>query len=318
MVRVALLGSGTWGKNIARALLSSPLAEVVAVADVDPSALAAANIPHPLRAASFEAALAQRPEAVLIATPSETHAALATWALDAGLDVFVEKPLALCPEDADRLALRAAALGRVHMVGHVLRYHPTVRRLIDLARAGDLGPVRALHTERLSARQAGSTSDDRGSSALWALGPHDLSLLHALDPRPVTSLHAHGSPAVDVTLRARLAGGLEATIALSRRHPSKERRVTVAGAHAIAVVDDVRAPDRVTLAERHRSTTARVTREIIVPWAEPLATELEHFLTCVMERRPTLTPFEEGAWVVRALRDAERVAEPSRAAVAAG
>jgi predicted dehydrogenase len=294
-VRVALIGCGLWGRNLLRVLVESPRARVVAVADPHPQrrALAEAMAPEAAVVTALDEALAEGLDAVLIATPPHTHAPLAFAALAAGVDVFVEKPLTTRAADAERLAAKAAALGRVGMVGHLLRYHPAVVRLVELCAAGALGPLRRFEATRLS------VAGDRSASALWTLGPHDLSVLHALDPSPVRALAARAAPSGDPALfEAELASGLEVSIALSRVAPAKERRIRVTGASGTAVLDDVRAPDRVLLDGD----------EVVVPWREPLAVEVEHFLRCVQDRARPLTSFEEGRLVVQALAAAEESA----------
>lgn len=291
-IRVALAGCGGWGQNILRVLTQSARAEVVAVADpAEPRREVAARIaPRAAVVPSFAEALAFAPDAVLIATPPHSHAALALSALAAGADVFVEKPLCTRAADADRLAAHAAALGRVGMVGHLLRYHPTVIRLIEIAASGALGPLRRFEATRLS------VNGDRSASALWSLGPHDLSVLHALDRSALTRVSARAGASGDpVHLEATLGSGLELAITLSRTAPTKERRTRVVGVDAAVTFDDVRAPDRLLLGDR----------EVEVPLREPLALEIDHFLRCVEERSTPLTSFEEGRLVVHALAAAE-------------
>ena len=296
-LRVALAGCGGWGQNLLRVLVESPRARVVAVADTQPlrRAVAAGLAPEAAVVATLDEALAVAPDAVVIATPPHTHGALALRALAAGADVFVEKPLATRVADAERLVARAASLGRVGMVGHLLRYHPAVERLLELARGGALGALQRFESTRIS------ISGDRSASALWTLGPHDFSVLHALDPSPIRAITARASGSVSgdpVHVDVELASGLVAAITLSRVGADKERRLRVIGAPSglFAALDDVRAPDRVLVAG---------SPELVVPWREPLAVEVDHFLRCVEERARPLTPFEEGLIVVRAIAAAE-------------
>lgn len=328
-VRVAVIGCGPWGENLLRALSASWRAEVVAVAD--PVALrlerAAALAPRARRVPSLDDALAAGADAVVIATPPSTHAELTLRALDAGADVLVEKPLAFGPADAERCAARAAALGRVGMVGHLLRYHPAVTRVLELAAEGHLGEIVGFSATRLSThrgRDAG-TAPAGGSAALWALGPHDLSVLGALDPSPAREVSAEVRPCPSgerVLLSARLEGGLGARMELGRGSPVKERRLRVTGTARIALLDDERAPDRVYLARPGRGLSGgplSIEQEIRVPWREPLAVEVEHFLRCVEERSRPRTPLDEGAAVVRLLaRAAAGMARPAVMAAGAG
>ncbi len=307
-IPVALVGCGAWGENLLRVLCESPRAALVAVAETSASRreVARARAPSAAIVESLEEAIGLGARAVVIATPPRSHASLVLAALDAGLDVFVEKPLALSTADAERCVARAAALGRVAMVGHLLRYHPAVERLVAMVHAGELGTIRHLAASRLSIR------GDRSVPALWSLGPHDLSIVHALEPLRIEALEATSGPEGDpVVLGFRVMSGLVARIELSRVHATKERRIVVVGSSSVAMLDDVRAPDRIFLsrapASRSEGLFEGPAEEIRVPWREPMAVEIEHFLRCVEERRAPRTPFEEGALVVRALAHADRV-----------
>jgi predicted dehydrogenase len=223
-------------------------------------------------------------------------------ALDAGAAVFVEKPLALTAAQADRCAARAAALDRVGMVGHLLRYHPAVVQLVSLTRAGRLGELVSFSSARLSTNGRG------GPSALWTLGPHDLSVLVELDPSPLREAWAQLSDDGEhVTLEMRLESGLAARIELCRSSPLKERRMRLVGTSRAAIFDDVRAPDRIVLSGGCGAGGAAgdFLHELTVPWREPLALELDHFLRCVEDGAQPLTPLEDGAAVVHILERAE-------------
>ncbi|WP_437646030.1 Gfo/Idh/MocA family protein [Sorangium sp. So ce362] len=327
-VRVALVGCGRWGEKLLRALSENARARVVAVADVDRGRLARAGAlaPRARLVRTVDEALAARVDAVLVATPPSSHGELALRALEAGADVFVEKPLALSAAQADRCAARAAALGRIGMVGHLLRYHPSVVHLVALARERRLGDLVSFSAARLST--GGASGGAR--SALWTLGPHDLSVLSALDPSPLVEARAYLSPGGEhVTLAARLESGLAAQIELCSSSPTKERRLRLAGSARVAVFDDVRAPDRLVLLDGRgaaagtavgdRDALAPAGHELEVPWREPLSVEIEHFLRCVEDRAPPLTPLDEGAAVVRLLERVEATLAPVEArAVAAG
>lgn len=285
-MRVALIGCGAWGKNILRVVAESPRASVVAVADVRPSRLAIARglAPDALLVTSAGEALAARPDAVLIATPASSHAELALAAMRAGADVFVEKPLAMNVADAERCVAESISRARVGMVGHLLRYHPAIADIIRRARGGEIGTLRTFDAARLSSAAG-------GPSVLWALGPHDLSILHAIDPSPLESITATTLGPDRAVIDATLASGVVARIALARRHATKERRFRIEGSRGSLGHDDVRAPHAGAAIDRFR---------------EPLAVEIDAFLDSVETRCAPLTPFEEGAlvvgWLSRALR----------------
>jgi predicted dehydrogenase len=302
LIRIALVGAGAWGQNLLRVALSHPRVEVVAVVDPSPLARqrAAAQAPRASVVSSLPEALLHAPTAALIATPARTHAALALALLDAGLDVLVEKPFATSPHDADAVAALAHRRRRVAMVGHLLRYHPAFEALLELSTSGQLGPLRTLEATRLS--PPGRPGD---VSALWALGPHDLSMLHALDPSPLVSLDATLSPPDsrhdEATLTCRTAAGLEARLVLSRTAPHKTRRFVVSGDLGVASIDDLDPTTPLRFEPRGAPP-----RAIPLPAGEPLARELDAFVDAVERRLPPRTSADEGALIVRWLDEAER------------
>jgi predicted dehydrogenase len=287
-VRVALVGCGSWGRNLLRILTESPKAELVAVAD--PSAMrrrdAHALAPTAAVFHSLGDALEVGVDAVLLAAPPYLHATLVLEALASGADVFVEKPLATRVADAERCAARAEALGRVAMVGHLLRYHPAVEALLALTSRGALGRIVRVEATRLS------VTGDRATTALWSLGPHDVSLLHAIDRSPLQAVSATSAPTGDpVVIDAELASGLSAHITLSRVGAVKERRLRVVGTAGTASFDDVHAPDRISVNGD----------DLVVPWSEPLAREIDHFLDCVTTRAEPRTTLAEAVTITRLL-----------------
>ena len=84
---------------------------------------------------TFAEGLALEPDLVCIATYSDSHAEYAIAAMEAGADVFIEKPLATTVQDAERIVATAKQLGRKLVVGYILRHHPSWQRLIAEARA---------------------------------------------------------------------------------------------------------------------------------------------------------------------------------------
>lgn len=143
MIRAGLIGVGKMGISHYAILGAHPRVQVAAVCD------SATYITSALRkhtgVAAFkdyrkminEAAL----DAVFVATPSATHYEAASYALEHGLHVFVEKPLCLDPAESRRLAEKARDTGRATQVGYHNRFVSTFREARRLVRAGALGDV---------------------------------------------------------------------------------------------------------------------------------------------------------------------------------
>lgn len=133
-MRVLIVGLGNMGKSHALAHHAAEGVEVVGLVNRSARDLPEALQGYPLFS-TFEEGMALRPDLVVIATYSDTHADLAERAMKAGSDVFVEKPLATNVADAEKVVNVAQELGRKLVVGYVLRHHPSWMRLIEEARA---------------------------------------------------------------------------------------------------------------------------------------------------------------------------------------
>ncbi|AXI45467.1 oxidoreductase [Sulfitobacter sp. SK012] len=135
-MRVIVAGLGNMGRSHALAYHAHPKAEIVGLVNRSDVALPQELDAYP-RFRSFEEGLAQKPDLVCIATYSDSHADYAVAAMEAGADVFIEKPLATTLADAQRVVETAKRLGRKLVIGYILRHHPSWQRLI--AEARDLG-----------------------------------------------------------------------------------------------------------------------------------------------------------------------------------
>ena len=178
-------------------------------------------------------------EAIIIATPVQTHYGLAAQALEAGKHVFVEKPLAPSSELADDLAELARDRDRTLMCGHTFVYSPPVRAVKRLLEAGTLGDIYFISSSRVNLGL-----HQRDVSVIWDLGPHDFSiLLYWLSELP-TSVRAVGRDSIvkgihDVAfVSMTFASGIVANVELSWLAPSKLRRTVLVGSERMVIYDD--------------------------------------------------------------------------------
>ncbi len=181
-------------------------------------------------------------DAVVIATGAPTHFAVARQALLAGKHVLVEKPMTLTTAHAQALTELAARQRRVLMVGHLLEYHPVVRRLRRMIDDGALGEVSYLVCERLN---LGVIRADE--NAWWSLAPHDVSVANRLFGAAPLSVQCRGQcivrPGIEDVVFATLEypGGRLAHVHVSWLDPHKRRTLTVVGTRRMAVFDDTAA-----------------------------------------------------------------------------
>ena len=303
-LRLAHIGCGRWGANIVRELVAHPLVELVVVVDTSEAAQHAAQTLCPTARIErhVRALEAYFPQAVTIASPGGCHARHSAMALGFGADVFVEKPMTIGLTKARQLVMLSERLGRVGMVGHLLRYHPAVQKMLQIVRAGVIGEPLWFRSERLCV----TNSRDTEESVLWSLAPHDVSLLFALDPGGVCSSElSRGSRSLAgrptrMSLRFVMNSGLQAHIVVSRGSDTKVRCTTVVGREGWVCFDD--ASPRASLLLRTSTGSYPVP---VFSSRTPLQSELDTFVRCVRTRCQPVTDFREGLRVVEALHQLE-------------
>jgi predicted dehydrogenase len=310
--QIAVIGCGYWGKNLVRNFNQLGALRMVCDGAEGARQLAVEMAPHAEVVAHVDAVWSAPVEGVVIATPAETHYALARQALAAGKDVLVEKPLALTYEQGVELVHLAERQSRILMVGHVLEYHPGIGRLLELVRSGELGKVRYIYSNRLSLGKV-----RREENILWSFAPHDIAIILRLMGELPFQVTACGGSYVqpniaDVTVTNLLFdNGVRAHIFVSWLHPFKEQRLVVIGARKMASFDDV--AKKLVLYDQHVDVhngepvpVKGDGQEIPYPSDEPLRLECQAFLEAMTTRRPPLTDGASGLRVLKVLQAAQR------------
>ena len=312
---IGLLGLGYWGKNLLRNF--HELGALRAACDSNPALLEKHGRMYPgaVYSSTFDSVL-DDPEirAVAIATPAATHYEMASKALQAGKDVLVEKPLSLTLKEGAGLVGLARKLGRIIMVGHILRYHPAILKLKELIDSGALGKVQYIYSNRLNIGKLRTEEN-----IWWSFAPHDISVILFLVGIGPTSVTAFGGDylskgVTDITLTTlEFGSGVKGHIFVSWLNPFKEQKLVVVGSKAMAVFDDVSSeklllyPHQIDW-EEGKIPVAKRADFTVVPfeWEEPLKAELRHFMECVKTGKRPVTDGEEGLRVLSILEAAER------------
>jgi predicted dehydrogenase len=323
-IGIAVVGCGYWGPNLIRNFARVKDGRLVAICDQNRARLEAIGRDYPGVALQTEYdALLLDPgvDAVAVATSVPTHYRLARAALLAGKHVFVEKPLCLRTEEARDLVAIAARERRALMVGHLLKYHPAVEFLDQYIKAGYLGEVRYLYSQRLNLGQV-----RRDENALWSLGPHDIAVAnHLLGADPI-AVCAVGESYLQagvhdvVFLTVRYPDRKLAHVHVSWLDPHKTRKLTVVGSLQMAVFDDMEPAEKIrlydkgvdlpTLAGGDTGAGLRLRfGDICIPrlsGTEPLQAECQHFVDCLREGSVPRSDGVDGLRVVQVLEAAER------------
>ncbi len=309
-VNVAVVGCGYWGKNLARNF--SELNVLKAIVDSNPETAKRHADMHNVTAMNMATALADDSiHGVVIAAPAELHKTLVLEAVAAGKHVYVEKPLALSVIDGEEMRDAAKAAGVTLMVGHLLQYHPIFVALRDMVQAGELGKLRYAYSNRLSMGKFRLEED-----AFWSLAPHDVSMILALFNEEPSEVRGGGldfiTPGIADESRLDMVfpSGGRAHVFTSWLHPFKEQRLVVVGNKAMMVFEDSQ-PDwgkklacyrhKVDLSGRVPEPVKADLEYIAVPKGEPLKSECQHFLDCIISGDTPFTDVEEALRVLRVL-----------------
>jgi predicted dehydrogenase len=311
--KVGVTGLGYWGPNLARNF--DELGALCALCDLsdDLRSRHAARYPSVRVYSDYDELLADETvDGVVIATPVPTHYELAKRALAAGKHALVEKPPAMRGTEMEELVALAEASSLVLMPGHLLLYHPGVRKLKELVEARELGDVLCVYGNR---QNLGKIRKDE--NALWSLGVHDLSvILYLLDEEPSEAI-AHGRAFLNegvedvVFCYLRFPSGRIAHMHLSWLDPHKMRRITVVGREKMVVFDDMELDQKVTIYDKAPESAPTSygewltrTGDVFSPKIandEPLRLECQAFLELMKGNGDARKVARDGLAVVRTL-----------------
>lgn len=252
-MRIGLIGYGYWGPNILRNIVAHTDAEVAIVADQKLPRLAALKKIYPMIKTTTDALDvigAKDIDAVIIATPVQTHYTLAKAALEAGMHVLVEKPLTDSLNTANELVELAKQKKLILMVDHTYLYTGAVEMMKKVIDSGEIGKVQSFSSTRFN---LGLFQSD--VNVLWDLAPHDLSiLLYLCDRLPIwvnaVGVSHTGNNIENIAyLTLRYDDGMIAHIGSSWVSPVKIRQMLISGDKKMIVFDDTEAIEKVKVYE---------------------------------------------------------------------
>jgi predicted dehydrogenase len=322
---IGVVGYGYWGPNLVRNFQQTDGATVVALCDRSEARLAAASKLYPaLRTyTELDDFLADPAvEAVVVATPVNSHYPIALAALEHGKHVLVEKPITPSVEQAEHLVAVADERGLVLQVDHTFVYTSAVRKIAELLHGGQLGHLYYFDSVRVN---LGLFQSD--VSVVWDLAVHDLSIMDHLvgrSPRTVSATgiaHVPGEPVNMAYLTCLFDDDLIAHFHVNWLAPVKVRQMLIGGSERMVVFDDVEMSEKVKVYDKGLilggdSDTDRLQRQIGYRagdmWAprldnvEALAIEAAHFVECIATGATPITDGRAGLRVVRILEAAER------------
>lgn len=308
-ISLGVAGAGKWGAN--HVATASKLGMLAAICDADAELLGNVwgQYPDVKATTRFEDLLRLPIDAVVIATPAQTHAQLALQAIDAGKHVFVEKPLALTVGDAERVASAARRRGVRVFVGHLVLYQQGVRAVLEQVRSGAVGDVRHVRARRASYGRLRFVED-----VWWSFAPHDVSIVLAVMGGGPTQgaivRHSYVTPGIADFAYAdfRFSENRSAHVEATWLDPNKTASLDVFGTERTLSLRDVggKASLRIVpCGTRDRAGRPELWRgdETALDFSgdEPLKTELEAFAGMIVRGERVPSDADAGVAVVRAL-----------------
>ncbi len=324
---LAIIGCGRWGMNHVRTASTVFGRNLIMVADADPNA--AARIRELSPDIEFTCDIDRiadddRIDAVIVATPAETHYDVARKLLEAGKNVLVEKPITLLSGQAQALIDIAEENHLKLMVGHVLLYHPAVMKLKRLVDEGKIGKLQYIYSNRLN---FGTVRTEE--NILWSFAPHDISIVQMLTGSNPIQVEARGAsflqPLIEDSTVTYLTypGNVHAHIFVSWLHPFKEQRLVVIGDKGMMVFEDSVPKDKLKFYPKRFTANNGTIEKFdgafeVIPHEEgqPLAEEQRHFAEAVMFDRKPLTDGKHAFEVLEILEQAERSLRRNGVAIA--
>jgi predicted dehydrogenase len=322
-IRVAVIGYGYWGPNLARNIGERSELELELMCDRDATQRAAflRRFPYVRTTPDLHEVLDDpMVQAVVVATPPRSHYRIVKSALQAGKHVLVEKPLATKLAHACELADLADVQERVLMPGHTFVYSPAVNAVRDLIQSGEVGDVHFVTSSRMN---LGKYTTD---GVVCDLAPHDLSILLHWLAQPVVQVAASGSSvlrkgvAETAFLTFTFERGQTANVQISWLAPRKLRQMIVVGSKRMVQYDDTASDEPVRVYDRGMDVLPPApsnfgehqliyrTGDVVIPRvtpAEPLSLELEDFANAIRTGEEPRSSVALGLEIVAAIESAE-------------
>jgi len=313
--RILLIGLGRWGANHLRVLQSMPIE--LFVAETDPARLNSSGVPQSHRSAdarSFFPII----DAAVVVTPAQTHFEICRDLMEAGKDVFVEKPITSKSAEARTLVELAKRSGLVLQVGHIFRFDPASVWMKEAIAQGRFGEIKMLR-----ANFSGFKRPRMDTGVTFADGIHFIDLFRFLLGKSPRRVHAVMSNFMGrdgemddealIVLEYDLGGSAPvlATVEAGYHVPGKMRQLTIAGKDLSAVCDYNVAQYKIkTFENRHIAGSGEIKamegamHQLEFPPEEPLRAELAAFLDAVETRRPPMVDGTDGMEAVRVVEAA--------------
>lgn len=313
MKKICVIGGGRWGQNHIRTLFQ--MGNLGGIVEANPKRLEELLSQFPVEGfTELEMALEKGFDGYTIAAPAPFHYDIAKKLLEKGQHVLVEKPMTLSSETSKELVDIAVENNANLMVGHVLLFHPAIRKIKEVIDSGKIGELYYLYSTRLN---LGTVRTEE--NVFWSFAPHDISVLDYFVGHPAVEIESKGTKFLqqnvyDYTMtQLTYPGNVHAHIFVSWLHPFKEQRLVVIGSKGMISFDDSSAEKEILFYDKHIDFEQGIPIKIdnpteIIPYEkkQPLTEELKYFVEN-LDKKIEIADGYSGWEVVKVLEKAQEL-----------
>lgn len=310
--KICVVGGGKWGQNHIKTLFQ--LGNLGGIVEANETRLEELLKQYPVEGFSrVEEALENDFDGFTIAVPAPLHYEVAKKIIEKGKSVLVEKPMTLSSETSQELVDLAKVKGVQLMVGHVLLFHPAIRKIKEIIDSGELGNLYYLYSNRLN---LGTVRTEE--NVFWSFAPHDISVLDYFVGHPAEKIESKGSKFLqdnvyDVTItQLDYPDNIHAHIYVSWLHPFKEQRLVVIGSKGMISFDDATVEKEIKFYDKRIDFEKGIPVKVenptkIIPYEQkqPLTEELKYFIEN-LDKTIQIADGQSGLEVVKVLEEAEK------------
>ena len=274
LIRVGVIGTGAMGQNHVRIYSEMEGVELVGISDVDQKRVEAMATQFKTKAfTDYKKMFAEGLDAVSVVVPTKLHKQVVLDALDAGIHVLVEKPIADTTENADLMIAAAKNAGKILMVGHIERFNPAVIKLKEIINSGTLGKIVSISTKRVGPYNPRI----RDVGVILDIGVHDIDVISYLYGKKINSVYAIAGADIHsfedhASIILRMDHNFAGVVETNWLTPHKVRQLTAIGVKGVAYLDYIN--QTVQLHDNEWIRKAKVEP------SEPLKNELAYFIDC--------------------------------------
>lgn len=311
--KICVIGGGRWGQNHIKTLYE--IGSLSCIVESNAQRLNELIAKYPVEGLNnIDEAINKRFDGYTVAAPAETHYEMGKKLLGAGLNVLIEKPLTLTSGEAAELVEFAEKNNCRLMVGHLLLFHPAIRKIKEVIDSGKLGKIHYIYSTRLN---LGTVRTEE--HVFWSFAPHDISVLDFLIGKPAIRVEATGSKFLQeniydfTTAHFEYPDNVHAHIFVSWLHPFKEQRLVVVGSEGMISFDDSTADKSIIYYNKHidwdNGKPIKVEKpDEIIPYekAMPLYEELSYFINH-LDKKIEIAGGESGYEVVKVLEKVQKL-----------